>query len=468
MWAPQPGPQTEAIGATWCPELFFGGAAGGGKSDFLLGDYLQDVPTYGQAWRGILLRQTYPELEELLSRAREFYPSTGATWLEQKRTWTWSNGAHLKLRYCETDADVARYLGHQYTWIGWDEVTRAKSLFPYRYLRARLRSAHKVPTKRIRAAGNPGGPAHLEVKSYFIDPAPEGFVPIHDPVTGMERMFVPSRLKDNHALMANDPDYRGRVAGLGGQLAKAMLDGDWNVIDGAFFDGWSVRNIIRPIQLPKDWTRFRSFDWGSARPFSVGWWAIAGDDFETPEGLIPRGALVRYREWYGSTGEPNEGLKMTAEQVAHGIADREKGDTIAYGVADPAMFAEDGGPSIAERMALQKVHFRRADNKRVATAGAMGGWDQFRARMLGEQDDEGGGRPMLFVFETCRDFIRTVPVLQHDRDRPEDLDSDGEDHVADEARYACMSRPYVRSSTTPKPRERYSGRKKTGGGAWAA
>ena len=452
-WTPQPGPQANAIAADAVGELFYGGAAGGGKSDFLLGDFLQDVETYGKHWRGILFRRTYAELEELLARSREIYPQTGAKWNEVRRTWTWPNGANLKLRYLERDADALRYQGHQYTWIGWDELTQWPTLYAYRYLRGRLRSAHGVPTKRIRAAGNPGGPGHLEVKRYFIDPAPMGREVITDEETGLKRVFIPSRLIDNRALVDADPTYRLRLKALGGNLARAMLEGDWNIIEGAFFDTWSgERNVCRPFHIPDEWTRFRSFDWGSAKPFSVGWWAIVPDHHvaETPGGreqILPRGTIVRYREWYGSNGQPNVGLKLTAEQVAEGIAERERQahERMAYAVADPAIFSQDGGPSIAERMFGKGVVQRRADNARVARGGAMGGWDQMRARIIG---DENG--PGLVVFSTCSDFLRTVPVLQHDKDRPADLDSDMEDHAADEARYACMSRPYVRSAPPKK------------------
>ena len=163
---------------------------------------------------------------------------------------------------------------------------------------------------------------------------------------------------------------------------------------------------------------------------------------------IPRGALVRYKEWYGCTGKPNEGIKLEAGKIAEGILSRErKGEVIAYSVADPAIFTSDGGPSIAERMHDAGVTWRRADNARVARNGAMGGWDQMRARIAGDEDG-----PALVIFNTCRDFIRTVPVLQHDPDKPEDLDTEAEDHIADEARYACMSRPYVRLvKKPPKP-----------------
>lgn len=192
-------------------------------------------------------------------------------------------------------------------------------------------------------------------------------------------------------------------------------------------------------------------DWGSASPFSIGWWAVASEDVQFPGGIagldgwgdrsaaprrIPRGALIRYREWYG------EGNKLTAEEVAEGILKREapgEKELIRYGVLDPSAFAADGGPSIAERMRRAGVLFRPADNKRVARLGAMGGWDQMRARLKGDID----GHPMIVCFETCQDSIRTIPILQHDPDRSEDLDTDAEDHAADDWRYACMSRPWT-------------------------
>jgi hypothetical protein len=180
---------------------------------------------------------------------------------------------------------------------------------------------------------------------------------------------------------------------------------------------------------------------------------VASDDHHISNGIIKRGALVRYREWYGSPGKPNVGLRLTAEEVADGIKLREAGEGDIYGVLDPAAFAQDGGPSIAERMAARGVYFRPADNKRVGQRGMMGGWDMMRARIAGQD-----GSPMLYVFNTCRDFLRTVPVLQHDPKRAEDLDTDAEDHVADEARYACMSRPWVPEpkKQTPVVRDRYS------------
>lgn len=464
VWAPQPGPQTEAISADWCAELLYGGAAGGGKSDFLLGDYLQDVPTYKQAWRGVLFRRTYPELEELVTRSMEIYPQTGGEWSEQKRTWSWSNGAQLKLRYLESDRDVLRYQGHQYTWIGWDELTQWSSLYPYRYLKSRLRSAHPVPNKRIRAACNPGGPGHQDVKAYFVDPAPGGFAVIRELGTGAERMFIPAKLRDNFILMSADPGYADRLRGVGSEsLVRALLNGDWSVIEGAFFTEWDeARHMLRPFAIPDGWTKFRSLDWGYAAPSSVGWWAVVSDPYRTPEGItLPRGCLVRYREFYAATG-PNKGLRWTAEQLGAQIKTLTGDEKIAYTVADPAIFAEDGGPAISERLGRCGVHCRPADNSRSGSRGHMGGWDQMRARMRGDGD----GHPMLVVFSTCKDFVRTVPALQHDRAKVEDLDTTGEDHVADETRYACMSRPYAATVRTAQTSARsgYASPGPSGGG----
>lgn len=438
---PQPGPQTDAIYRHDIDEIFFGGAVGGGKSDYELGDFAQDVPNYGSAWRGILFRKTYGELEELIQRSQEiYYPwFPGVEWKQSEKTWHWPNGANLKLRYIEHVTDWQRYWGHQYTWIGWDELPLWPDLTAYHKMKARLRSAHDIPNKRIRSSGNPGGAGHLAVKEYFgIDKYPNGGKVIVDPVTGMSRMFIKSRVQDNKILMDSDPGYIDRLKGLGSKdLVKAWLDGNWDVVFGAYFDSWDAsRHVIKPFQIPKHWTRIRSFDWGSARPFSVGWYAVSDGE------RYPAGALIKYREWYGAKG-PNEGLKLDTEDVADGILKRET-EKIHRAVADPSIFSKDGGPSIADRMAKRKVYWQKADNARVAREGHIGGWDQMRKRLNGEE-----GKPMLYFFDTCVDSIRTIPALQHDELRPEDVDTNGEDHAADETRYACMARPWVK--TVPPP-----------------
>ena len=434
-----------------CPvfEVFFGGARGGGKTDAVLGDFVEHADSYGEHAIGLMVRRQRTELIETIERSKQIYALLGWQYHEQDKMWRAPNGARLRFAYLERDADAEGYQGHSYTRVYVEEIGNFPSERPILKLMATLRSGAGVPVG-FRATGNPGGPGHQWVKRRYIDPAPAGWRIIRDPLSGLERVYIPSRVTDNRFL---DDQYIQQLKASGSEtLVRAWLDGDWSVIEGAFFDCWSSeKHVIRPFKVPPDWTRFRSGDWGSAKPFSFGWWAVVGDDYTLP-GLamvLPRGAIVRYREWYGSTGHPNVGLKLTAEQVAEGIISRTgKDEKIAYDVLDPAAFAVDGGPSIAERMATAtKAAFwpRRADNRRVAQMGALGGWDQMRRRLQGDGD----GRPMLYVFSTCTDFIRTVPALQHDEDRPEDVDTDGEDHAGDETRYACMSRPWIEEIDKP-------------------
>jgi hypothetical protein len=458
VWEAQEGPQRALIA---CPvfEVFFGGARGGGKTDGVLGDFLEHADTYGENAIGLMIRRQRTELIETIERSRTIYTPLGWTYHEQDKMWRAPNGARLRFAYLERDADAEGYQGHSYTRVYVEEIGNFPSDKPILKLMATLRSGAGVPVG-FRATGNPGGPGHQWVKARYIDPAPLGWRVINDAVSGLERVFIPSKVGDNHYL---GEQYIQQLKASGSkELVRAWLEGDWSVIEGAFFSEWSSeRHVIAPVSLPDDWLRFRSADWGSARPFSVGWWAVVGDDFHHPLGqTFPRGAIVRYREWYGASA-PNVGLKLTAEQVAQGIAEREGAvfddgrmvrpptEPIAYGVLDPAAFSVDGGPSIAERMAKHTdggVWFKRADNRRVGTLGALGGWDQMRQRIRGDGD----GRPMLYTFSTCRDFIRTVPALQHDPDRPEDVDTDGEDHAGDEGRYACMSRPWVEEIERPR------------------
>lgn len=443
IWEPQEGPQTHLV---TCPvfEVFFGGARGGGKTDGMLGEWASHADLYGQHAIGLMLRRSRTELIETIERSRQLYTPLGWEFREQEKMWRSPQGARLRFAYLERDQDAEGYQGHSYTRIYIEEVGNFPSPKPILKMMATLRSGAGVPCG-FRATGNPGGPGHQWVKARYIDPAPMGYEVITDPVSGLQRVYIPSKVQDNSFL---GEDYVQRLRASGSEnLVRAWLEGDWSVIDGAFFDGWSnERHVIKPFAIPDDWLRFRSMDWGFAAPFSVGWWAVCPDQC----GRIPRGALVRYREWYGASS-PNTGLRLTAEEVADGIVSRETGEKIAYGVLDPAAFAQDGGPSIAERMMKRGAIFRRADNTRVGQRGALSGWDQMRARMKGDMD----GNPMLFVFETCKDFIRTVPALQHDPDRPEDLDTDGEDHVADEARYGCASRPWVPKQVkeTSKPND---------------
>jgi hypothetical protein len=465
VWEPQPGPQALAISARFCTEILYGGARGGGKSSYLLGDYLQDVEQ-GPGWAGILFRKSYPELEELVKQAKEMYIPLGATWKVSERTFTFPTGATLKMRHVDNEDDAMLYQGHEYAWIGWDEIGNWPNLNSYKKLKACLRGTDKAVThKRIRATANPGGPGHHSVKNYFIDHHPAGFEMVTTE-EGTTRMFIPAKVTDNKILLSVDPGYVSRLREVGSpELVKAWLEGDWNVITGAYFPEFStLEHIIAPFAIPKHWMRFMSGDWGSASPFSFHWHAVSDGtisvpDLRPPDPLsfdtvrryprtIPKGAIVTYREWYGAVaGMVNTGLRWPASRVAQGIIARTPTDEkITYRVLDPSAFKQDGGPSHAEVMARAGVFFRPADNTRLA------GWGAIRERLTGIDADpdvnNGVGTPMLYIFNTCPHLIRTLPALQHDTKDPEDCDTTAEDHAPDDLRYGCMSRPWSR----PKPK----------------
>jgi hypothetical protein len=437
IWRPQKGPQKSLID---CPvyEIFYGGARGGGKTDGVLGKMALKADRLGPKFNCVFFRHEIPMLDDAIARSSQIYGPLGWIWQDQKKTWTTPTGGRLRFRPLERTRDAEKYQGQNLSDVCIEEAGNYPDPAPIMRLHAVIRGSGEG---QMHLTGNPGGPGQLWIKDRYIDPCPAGNKVLKEELPNGDvknRVFIPAKVMDNKILLANDPGYISSLYLVGSeQLVKAWLDGDWSAIEGAYFDCWSSKLIIRPFTIPEHWTKIVSFDWGSARPFSVGWWAVASEDYVGPDGRIPKNAMVRYREWYGANA-PNVGLKMTAEQVAQGIASR-TAEKIHKHVADPAIFTEDGGPSIAERMRREKVNFYPADNKRIP------GWDQMRARMQGEED-----RPMVYFFNTCSDSIRTIPSLQHDEIKPEDLDTDGEDHAADEVRYGLMARPYTRPAPAEK------------------
>lgn len=438
VWSPQPGPQTDLL---TCPvfEVLYGGARGGGKTDGVIGDFAGHANLYGKHAIGLMVRRELTQLRETIERSKEIYTPLGARFLDDEKLWRFPNGARLRFAYLERDADADAYQGHNYTRLYPEELGTFPNPAPIMKLKATLRSAHGVPVG-IRATANPGGAGHGWVKARYVDPDPSGYKIIADE-NGLERVYIPARVEHNPALLKSDPQYINRLKASGSaELVRAWLDGDWDVIAGAFFPEFTVRrHVVWARALPAEWTRFAAMDWGSARPFAILWFAVS--DGSLP--AFPRGALIVYREWYGASG-PNLGVKMPAEDVGAQLMERERagGERMTYRVLDPAAWASDGGPSIAERLYLgsgRKCGFRRADNSRVPKMGALGGWDQLRARLVGEDE-----KPMLYIFNSCQNLIRTLPALQHDSARMEDVDSEGEDHAPDALRYGCMSRPYIK------------------------
>ena len=389
------------------------------------------------------------------------FPALLAEWIEAghvKINWSknfiefW-NGAKIHLCHCQYEKDVSKYQGAEIHVLMIDELTHFTEKI-YRYLRGRCRiGGLKLKTKytglfpRIVAGSNPGGVGHNWVKATFIDEA----APMHIKAQpkgegGMKRQYIPAKLTDNPTLMDNDPDYGDRLEGLGNPaLVKAMRDGDWNIVAGGMFDDvWSEKHhVLKPFEIPASWRIDRAFDWGSSKPFSVGFWAESdGTEATLADGekrIFPRGTLIRIGEWYGWTGKANEGLKMSDSGIADGIIKHQMDmgiqARIRPGPADSSIFDETNGDSPAKIQERHKVRWEKADK---SPGSRKRGWQLMRGRLIAGKAER-MEEPGLFVFDTCRQFIRTFPVLpRSDRDA-DDIDTDAEDHIADEARYRCLA-----------------------------
>ena len=464
-------------------EVLFGGAAGPGKSHCIRVAaivWASEIP----GLQVYLFRRLHDDLIKNHMEGPKGFRALLMRWVEagfcrivedEIRFW---NGSKIYLCHCQHEKDRFKYLGTEIHVLLIDELTHFTEVI-YRFLRGRVRMVGiDLPEKyrglfpRILCGSNPGNIGHQWVKMSFIDGAPAEEIRLMPAEEGgMRRQFIRARLNDNPSLLEDDPNYEAKLAGLGNAaLVKAMKDGDWNVIEGAFFTEWATeRHVLRPVALPDWWLKFRSGDWGSAKPYSFHWWAVASDDWQHPDGfVVPRGGMIAYRELYGVKQKPHGGfeadvgVKEPSDVVArkilalegaefdeNGKKTKEPTENVEYGVLDPAAFAMISGPSIAETMAREGLLFKPADNKRVAESGAIGGHDQFRKRLLGDGD----GRPMIYYFDNCVHAIRTIPMLQHDQRRAEDVDTNMEDHAYDDSRYAAMSRPWM-SKAPPTDEER--------------
>lgn len=442
-WVPQP--RQEEFMRRFEDEVLFGGAAGGGKSDAIVAEALRQIhiPHY----KGLILRKTYPQLAEIIEKTYRLYPQIDpkARYNSTSHTWRFSSGAKIIFGSLPHPKDKYNYQGQAYDFIAFDELTHF-TWEEYRYLMSRNRPNGPGTRVYMRATANPGGIGHGWVKERFVSPVPPMttiWESIEVPgenggkeIRRMSRVFVPSKVEDNYALMRNDPMYRVKLLSLPEAERKALYDGDWDSYVGQVFgefrndpdhylDGKKT-HVIEPFDPPKFWRVFRSFDWGYNKPFSVGWWAVDQD-----------GIMYRILEWYGcKEGKQDEGLELDASEVFEGIARMEhehpylRGRKIR-GVADPAIWQKNGGLSICEEAEKKGVYFDKGDNTRIA------GWAQVHERLRFGQD----GRPRLYVFNTCRGFIRVFPAAQYDQNKPEDVDTKGEDHICDETRYACMANP---------------------------
>lgn len=441
IWTPQPKQAFMLSRAE--DEGFYGGAAGGGKSDYLVIEAARQykIPYY----RGLILRKTVPELEQLIERARQYYTaiSPKVKFNDTKHTFTFPSGAKVQFGSLYRTADKFKYQGLQYDFIGFDELTQF-TYEEYSYLKSRNRANGPDTKVYIRATGNPGGVGHGWVKQEFVTCGKPGqtvwrqkVVKTPDGQTEkfwMSKIFVPSSVFDNKILLDNDRDYLKRLADLPEAERNALLYGSWDSFEGQVFTEFTddsehykdkrFTHVIEPFKIPNGWKIIRSLDWGFTKPFSVGWHAVDND-----------GRYYRIREYYGcKLNQPNTGVRKNFDELANDIRQIEQNDENLkgrkiIGVADPAIFTDNGsGTSIAASMAKLGVYFQKGDNARIA--GKM----QYHYRLAFDKD----GIAMYYVFKTCRDFIRTIPNLVYSEKDVEDIDTDGEDHIYDESRYAMM------------------------------
>ena len=440
VFAPNSGPQTEFLAANE-REVLYGGSAGGGKSYGLLADPMR---YFGSAnFNGIILRRTNDELRELIWKSQEIYPKAyhGARWQEKKSQWVFPSGGRLWMTYLERDEDVLRYQGQAFNYIAFDELTQHATPFAWNYMRSRLRSTDPSLPLFMRATTNPGGPGHSWVKRMFIDPAPAGkrfsatdietgetmVYPESHAKAGQPlfyRRFIPASLKDNPYLMA-DGQYEANLLALPEMQRRQLLEGDWAVADGAAFSEFRQHvHTCDPFDIPSEWRKFRSCDYGYSSFSAVHWFAI-DPSYET---------LYVYRELYLS--------KHTGKDLARAVLDAERGESIQYGVLDSSCWHNRGqiGPSIAEEMIAMGCRWRPSDR----SAGArVAGKNQLHQRL---KVNEETGQPGIIFFNSCRQIIADLPVIPSDPKGSDDIDARyRSDHAYDSVRYGIMSRPRAAS-----------------------
>jgi len=435
VFKPNAGPQTSFLSASE-REVLYGGAAGGGKSFAMLADPLHGLndPNFS----GLLVRHTTEELRELIQKSQELYPKAipGIKWSERKSQWIAPRGGRLWMSYLDKDMDVTRYQGQAFNWIGFDELTQWPTSYAWDYMRSRLRSAFSSQLGLyMRATTNPGGNGHGWVKKMFIDPSPvnESFwatniesgetikFPKGHSREGQplfRRRFIPASLFDNPYL-ADSGDYEAMLLSLPEHQRKQLLDGNWDINEGAAFPEFDRSiHVVEPYDIPRSWARFRACDYGYGSYTGVVWLAVS-----------PSEQLIVYRELYCS--------RVTATDLADMILDAEKEDNIRYGVLDSSLWHKRGdtGPSLAEQMNQKGLRWRPSDRSKGSR---VAGKNELHRRL---QVDEFTEEPRLVFFSTCNNMIAQLPGIPLDKKNPEDVDTHAEDHLYDALRYGIMTRP---------------------------
>lgn len=436
VWQPQPGPQVALL---HCPLPFIGlgGARGGGKTSGILGKYACKAKKYGKGFNAAFFRQEMPQQDDLIEEAKEIYLPLGAEWGEQKKMFRFPGGGRLRFRALENVQDAQKYQGQNLSDAAVEEAGNYPDPAPIWRLFGALRSKHGTPIQLI-LSFNPGGPGHMWLKRLFWDPCPTGLMRLaHKLPNGKEvpYTFIPARVKDNKILQVKDPEYVNRLHLVGSpELVRAWLEGDFEIHEGAYFPEFAGRHIIEPFTVPRHWQRYLGFDWGYHSPFCAVWGAISsGKDDAGREVPYPKGAMVIYREYTGRQTQNSEIAKRIAELSA------DDGEVLM--VADPSIFRNEGGPSIADAFQEAEVYFRPADNERIA------GWTQIRMRLKAES-------AMIYFFRNCRYLIESLPALPIDLKHPEDCDTEADDHAADALRYLCQAKLLASDFKVSVPEDR--------------
>ena len=432
VFRPNVGPQVDFLAAPE-KEVLYGGAAGGGKSFAMLVDLLRYASNGNH--RALLLRRTLAELTELIDQSRKLYPKAfpGAVFRESKNTWSFPSGATALFSYVDKDNDVTRYQGQSFTWIGVDELGQYPTPYVWNYLRSRLRTTDPEIQTYMRASANPGGVGGWWLKKMFVDPAVPNdpfwatdidsgnilrYGPNHPTNADQplyQRRFIPARLTDNPFLMESG-EYEAMLLSLPEVERRRLLEGDWDVADGAAFSEFDrSKHVVEPFEVPYNWPRLRAADYGYSSPSCVLWGAVDWD-----------GNIWIYRELYdkGYTGE-------TLARIVNALEEHDP--LMQISVLDGACWSKHGtGPSIAETMIRNGTRWVPADKNRIP-----GKIELHRRLAVDERTDE----PKLKIFSTCTNLIRTLPTIPLSKTNSEDVDTKADDHAYDALRYMCMTRP---------------------------
>ena len=450
----RPSPKQELFLSDTHRHVAYGGARGGGKS-WAVRYKARLLALQYPGIRLLIVRRTYRELTNNHIEPLKGMLQGLARYNATEKVFKFYNGSTIWFGYCDSDADLGQYQGAEYDVIFLDEATNLQEDW-IRKINLAVRSGSNEYPKRTYYTCNPGGVSHSYIKRLFIERRYEGSERPED------YSFTQALVTDNYALMEKQPEYMAELENLPDKLRKAWLHGSWDIFEGQFFEdfipnppaetakelGLDVEtlrqrhqwcHVIPPFEIPRGWTLSRSYDFGYAKPFSVGYWAVDYD-----------GNLYRIAELYGCTATPNEGVKWTPEQQFAEMVRFEsehpllRGRQFSDSVADPAIWDASRGESIAETASRYGIYFSPGDHKRIP------GWMQVHYRLC--FDDNGYSR--MYIFDTCKAFIRTIPLMLFSETHPEDLDTSLEDHCADEVRYMCMSRP-IKPLLRKEPQQLY-------------